>query len=54
MGDNVKNANGVPEKMINCAECGNSGTIYYFISNSKQNFILSRTSIMFTIFGKIS
>ncbi|CAF4226030.1 unnamed protein product [Rotaria socialis] len=25
LGDNEKNANGVPEKMINCAECGNSG-----------------------------
>ncbi|CAF1355379.1 unnamed protein product, partial [Adineta ricciae] len=25
LGDNLKNANGVPEKMINCAECGNSG-----------------------------
>ncbi|CAF1597063.1 unnamed protein product [Rotaria magnacalcarata] len=25
LGDNEKNANGVSEKMINCAECGNSG-----------------------------
>ncbi|CAF2903185.1 unnamed protein product [Rotaria sp. Silwood2] len=25
LGDNEKNANGVPEEMIHCAECGNSG-----------------------------
>ncbi|CAF0995130.1 unnamed protein product [Adineta steineri] len=25
LGDNLKNANGIPEEMIHCAECGNSG-----------------------------
>ena len=25
LGDNEKNANGVPEEMIHCAECVNSG-----------------------------
>jgi hypothetical protein len=25
LGDNDKNASGLPEEMIHCAECGNSG-----------------------------
>ncbi len=25
MGNNQKNAQGIPEKMIHCVECGNSG-----------------------------
>ncbi|CAF4562942.1 unnamed protein product [Rotaria magnacalcarata] len=56
LGDNEKNANGVSEKMINCAECGNSGIIYFefreHIPIANNDF--SRTSIMFTIFRKIS
>ncbi len=31
LGDENKNAKGIPEDMINCAECGNCGKINPFV-----------------------
>jgi hypothetical protein len=46
LGDNVKNANGVPEEMINCAECGNSGTVYFISNSNKTLFFLGHPSCL--------
>lgn len=41
LGDNEKNANGVPEEMINCAECGNSGRILITLNIQKLIVLFS-------------
>ncbi len=48
MGDNEKNANGISEKMINCAECGNSGIISFIFQIQKQKtlFFLGHPSCL--------
>ena len=52
LGDEDKNAHGLPEDMIHCAECGNSGRRTNQRSMNRWSVRFSRSSVMFTLFGQ--